>query len=299
MVDALHDYYYTSTDGKDIYETTSCPTLPPHIKFNVYDVASVFKRLLAGLPGGILGSLPVLDALVAIHSQLDCGPELSRTRETMLRARLIALIISSVSSQYQRELICAVFGLLSLVGRTAETAPREDDVGHPLPTGDLMGYNALGIVFGPLLVGDLLDSYSMKLADPAAGLVLFPVSPSKSKKPKNNHKPHKRDKSKTNFQDSQASLTIDKLHEVNSITEMVITNWRDVVRHMRSLDVLKTKRQSENRGPAGRERALRSSASESFMSTKARAWSGRCPSAGEVGRSVSVTGPGESHTPGK
>ena len=290
VVDELYEYYYTGINGEDIDQTTRSPNLPSHIKFSAYDVASVFKRFLAALPGGILGSLPVLDALVAVHSQLNCGPELSRTRETKLRARLIALIIGSISSQYQRELICAVFGLLSLVGRTAETAPREDSGGHPLPTGDLMGYNALGIVFGPLLIGDLLDSYIMKLADPSAGLVLFPVTPSKAKKPRYINRPRKHDKSKMEFEDSQASLTIDKLHEMSGITEMVITNWRDVVRHMRSLDVLKTRRHGENRGPTRREHALRSSASESAIASKPRAWSGRCPSADEVGRSASAAG---------
>lgn len=235
-------------------------------------MASTFKKLLSGLPGGILGSLSILDALVAIHSQLDCGPENSRTKETKLRARLIALTVGSVSSQYQRELICAVFGLLSLIGRTAETTPREDLVGHPLPTGDLMGYNSLGIVFGPLLVGNLLDSYSMKLAVPGAGLVLFPVAPQKSKKHKHLHKhEHGNNKSKAVDDEKNAALAVDKLYIVNNITEMVITNWREIVRHMRSLDVLKTQRGTEHRRVV-KERTLRSSASDSFAATRFQAW---------------------------
>ncbi|KAK7747171.1 hypothetical protein SLS62_009113 [Diatrype stigma] len=254
-----------------IAQTTRRPVLPSHIKFNIHDVASTFKKLLSGLPGGILGSLSILDALVAIHSQLDCGPENSRTKETKLRARLIALAIGSVTSQYQRELICAVFGLLSLVGRTAETTPREDVVGHPLPTGDLMGYNALSIVFGPLLVGNLLDSYSMKLAVPGAGLVLFPVATQKSKKPKHLHRHEHGNKSGITGDETNAALAVDKLYIVSNITEMVITNWREIVRHMRSLDLLKTQRSTEQRRVV-KEHTLRSSASDSFAANRSQSW---------------------------
>lgn len=187
VVNTLYDYYCTDDNTDAISSTTRCPTLPPHIRCNAHDIASAFKRFLAGLPGGILGSLSLFDALVAIHSQLQGDPEWHRTKESKLRARLIALAIGTVKSQYQRELICAVFGLLCLVGRFAENAPREDDSGRPLPTGDLMGYNALGIIFGPLLVGDMINNYSMKVADPSAGLVLLPVSPPRSRKERHKH----------------------------------------------------------------------------------------------------------------
>ncbi|KAI0434621.1 hypothetical protein F5Y09DRAFT_337572 [Xylaria sp. FL1042] len=151
VINALYEYYCMDGDTDAVSSTTRCPTLPTHIRCNTHDIASTFKRFLAGLPGGILGSLSLFDALVAIHTQLQGDAELHRTKESKLRARLIALAIGTVKSQYQRELICAVFGLLCLVGRIAENAPREDESGHPLPTTDLMGYNALGIVFGPLL----------------------------------------------------------------------------------------------------------------------------------------------------
>ncbi|GJN74874.1 hypothetical protein PLICBS_008967 [Purpureocillium lilacinum] len=165
IVTALFDHYcYLAKDSDDIASTVRCANLPGHIPYAIHDVASTFKRLLSVLPGGILGSLALLDALVAIHSQLNGEPEFPRTKQTKVRARLIALAIGTVKSQFRRELICSVFGLLSLIGRAAEVTPREDKDGRPLPTGDLMGYTALGIVFGPLLVGDLLDQYNMKLA---------------------------------------------------------------------------------------------------------------------------------------
>ncbi|RYP82400.1 hypothetical protein DL770_005581 [Monosporascus sp. CRB-9-2] len=296
VVDALYDHYCTATESEDVARTICSPALPAYARFNVHGVAAAFKRFPAGLPGGILGSLAVLDALVPIHSQLDRGPEHSRTKETRLQARLIALTIGSVGSQYQRELICAVFGLLNLLGRAAETTPREDEVGHPLPTSELMGYNALSTVFGPLLDGDMLGSYNMRVADPVARLVLLPgVAPkSKSKqKPKLGH-----GKSKTAEGEGKASsITIDKIGVVNGITEMIITNWREVVRHLRSLDALKASRHGQQYGQARKGRTLRSSASESFVIERHLAWNGGGPSTVETGRRVSAGASAEPLSP--
>ncbi|KAI1776419.1 hypothetical protein F4818DRAFT_457772 [Hypoxylon cercidicola] len=276
VVNSLYDYYCADRDDSDnISTTTRCPDLPAHIKCGPHDIASAFKRFLAGLPGGILGSLSLFDALVAIHCQLDVGPEFSQTRQTKLRARLIALAIGSVKSQYQRELISAVFGLLCLIGRTAETAPREDENGRPLPTSDLMGYNALGIVFGPLLVNDLIDSYQMKLADPAAGLVLLPVSSPKPREERRKHRHvhghghrnghgHGHKRLGTQSDDS----AIDKIRIANSIAEMVIVHWREIVRQMRSLGTVKIRRHEAAAQHDTDRINVVSSASETYSSGK-------------------------------
>ncbi|GAW17287.1 hypothetical protein ANO14919_067420 [Xylariales sp. No.14919] len=272
VINALYEYYCTDGDTDAISSTTRCPTLPTHIRFNTHDIASTFKRLLAGLPGGILGSLSLFDALVAIHSQLQGGAELLRTKESKLRARLIALAIGTVKSQYQRELICAVFGLLCLVGRIAENAPREDESGRPLPTTDLMGYNALSIVFGPLLIGDLIDNYSMKLADPSAGLVLLPISPPRSRKErhrqKHKHRHRPRNKhGKNHAPSTDPSLSVDKIHIANSITEMLIVHWREVVRQIRSTGSVKNRRNASNslQYPESVARNVSSSVSENSL----------------------------------
>ncbi|POS80506.1 hypothetical protein DHEL01_v201105 [Diaporthe helianthi] len=230
VVNELYEFYCAHQAGGDVANTVRSPNLPSHINAGIHDVASLFKKFLAGLPGGILGSLSLFDALVAINSQLYADPEFSRTKQSKLRARLIALAVGTLRSQYRRELICAVFGLLCLLGRAAETAPREDESGRPLPTSDLMGYNALGIVFGPLLIGDMLGSHCVKLADPSSGLFLVPVSPqSKSKKEKKKTR-------ETTDEPTQPLWDVDKIHVVNDITEMLITNWRDVVKQMRNMD---------------------------------------------------------------
>ncbi|KAF4336456.1 Rho-GTPase-activating 6 [Fusarium beomiforme] len=226
VVNMLFDYY-CCTDNIEITNTVRCANLPMHVQASVHDVASTFKRLLSVIPGGILGSLALFDALVAIHSQLQGDPEFPRTKQTKVRARLIALAVATVQSQFRRELICAVFGLLSLIGRVAEITPREDEEGRSLPTGDLMGYNALGIVFGPLLIGDLLGLYSMKLATPKAGLLVLPLRSPRSRQDRNVRK--------TMGNDLAEPPTMDKILIANTITEMLIVNWRDVVRQMKSL----------------------------------------------------------------
>jgi hypothetical protein len=226
VVNMLFDYY-CCTDNIEITNTVRCANLPMHVQASVHDVASTFKRLLSVMPGGILGSLALFDALVAIHSQLQGDPEFPRTKQTKVRARLIALAIATVQSQFRRELICAVFGLLSLIGRVAEITPREDEEGRSLPTGDLMGYNALGIVFGPLLIGDLLGLYSMKLATPKAGLLVLPLRSPRSRQDRNVRK--------TLGNELATPPTMDKILIANTLTEMLIVNWRDVVRQMKSL----------------------------------------------------------------
>ncbi|KAK7966057.1 GTPase activation- GAP [Apiospora aurea] len=269
IVNALYDYYCADERNEEIATTTRCPNLPTHLNCSVHDVASTFKRFLSSLPGGILGSLSLFDALVAIHSQLRADPESTKTKESKLRARLIALAIGTVRSRYRRELICAVFGVLCLVGRVAELTPREDAKGRPLPTVDLMGYNALAIIFGPLLIGDLVNSYSMKFADPTAGLVLLPVSPPKSKKQKRTRAP----------KDQMPSMpTIDRIHVVNEITEMLIVHWREVVRHLRNMSALHTNTDPLYSGSRARRNFLNSSASETFFMRRPPDWSAHKPS---------------------
>ncbi|KAF7909671.1 uncharacterized protein EAF01_003389 [Botrytis porri] len=252
-------------DEGHIAGTVRCPTLPDHIDCDVHDVASAFKRFLSGIPGGILGSLPLFDALVSIQTHLRGDPEMTRTKLSKVRARLIALSISTLRSTYRRELICAVLGLLCMVGRAAETARREDDRGRPLPTSDLMGYKPLGIVFGPLLVGDLLDNYNIRLANGHGSLVLTPLSPPKTKKERKKHKSAEEGVTFNNL--------VDKIKVAGEIMEMLITHWRDVVRHMKNLEALTVVEGSKIMGIRGRKPPiLRPSMSESFSLRRPPDW---------------------------
>lgn len=262
--------------------TVRCPTLPEHIRCNVHDVASAFKKFLAGLPGGILGKTWLLDAFVSIYSQLDATAELNRTKQSKVRARLIALAIACVAPRFQRELICAVMGLLSMIGRAAETAPREDDHGRPLPTSDLMGYGALGIIFGPLLIGDLVDGHELCSGETDGSLAFIQRSPPKSIRSR-----HK--KTRSAEEPNLFKQGTEKVKLMNSIAEMLITHWRDVVRHMRNVGGLGFRKTSPGYIQPPPRPLLRPSASESFAIRRPPDWFAEQISARELNRSKSPT----------
>lgn len=275
-VSALYDHYASQDeDGDAVSGTVRCPTLPDNIQCDEHDVASAFKKFLSGLPGGVLGKIWLFEALVSIHNQLGIDPEMTKTRQTKVRARLIACAISSHPSRFQRDLICAVFGLLCMIGRAAETAVREDEAGRPLPTHGLMGYNALGTIFGPLLVGELMDEYDpyqQEKVDAAE-----PVKPSTP--PKKENKPrHKKNKS---AEESliESRLASEKMKVANRVAEMLITHWRDVIRHMKNMGSMTgavvENRKMNTRGMSGTtsmQPLLRPSASESFFLRRPPDW---------------------------
>jgi len=231
----------------------------------VHDVASAFKKFLAGLPGGILGKAWIFETTISIYSHLDAAAEHTRTKQSRIRARLIALTVASIASRHQRELISAVFGLLSMIGRAAETAQREDEHGRPLPTSDLMGYGALGVVFGPLLIVDLLDSYDLRPVGPHGCFTL-----TQQVRPKPVKAKHK--KNKGTDESVTARQGAEKIRIVNSITEMLITHWRDVVRHMKNLGALGSFKESRSYTRRDGRAPLRPSASESFAIRKPPDW---------------------------
>jgi hypothetical protein len=136
-----------------------------------------------------------------------------------------------------------------------------------------MGYGPLGIVFGPLLVGDLLEDYTMRLANPHGGLILLPISPPKSRKER---KKHEKEKERSKSTDGAAALFnthVDKIKVANTITEMLITHWRDVVRHMKNLSALKVMGTTKNLAARGMNQPfLRPSASDTFAIRKPPNW---------------------------
>lgn len=255
------------------------PILPGHIKYDVNDVASAFKKFLAGLPAGILGSVWLFNAFASIHCQLDVDSERTKTRQSKIRARMIALAIASTVSRCQREFICAVMGLLSMIGRAAETAPREDEHERPLPTSDLMGYRSLGIIFGPLLLGELLERH-----DSCLDRTLTLSRPALPKLPRGRHKKNKSADDTTIFQKG-----IDKVRIANSIVEMLITHWREVVRHMRNLGALKSAKDRQRLALLAQTPFLRPSASELFTTRGSQDLESEVASIRHVDRSISPT----------
>ncbi|KFZ16440.1 hypothetical protein V502_05078 [Pseudogymnoascus sp. VKM F-4520 (FW-2644)] len=259
-VAALYDHYASQDeDGDVISDTVRCPNLPENIRCDEHDVASTFKKFLSGLPGGILGKVWLFEALVAIHDQMGVVPELMKTRQSKVRARLIACAIAAHSSRFQRDLICAVFGLLCMIGRASEVALREDVDGRPLPTNELMGYGPLGTVFGPLLVGDLIDEYNPRRGDVSVETSQGRTLPRKKSR---HRKPKSAEESLL-----ETKVASEKLRVAGSVAVMLITHWRDVIRHMKNLSNIGSslvQQHLQERGK-GKHPLLRSSASEFFL----------------------------------
>jgi hypothetical protein len=132
--------------------------LPAHIAFDTNDIASLFKRYLIELPGGILGSARVYMALKDIHENLRPDPAHRVQTVSKEQAVMIAMCISSIASPYRVKLICAVFGLLAMVGRS--TMKAEDQLEKDVENlrSEFMTYRALGVCFSPALLGDMAET---------------------------------------------------------------------------------------------------------------------------------------------
>lgn len=265
----MYNHYAFQDDQiEHISGTVRCPQLPEHIRFDVHDVATVFKRLLAGLPQGILGSTWLFDALLEIHKGFNTAPETPRTKQTKTRARLIAYAIASVPSKHLRELICGVFGLLCIVGRTAETTRREDNHGNPLPTADLMGYHSLGVIFGPLLTGNGHDGCGISSDSNCTAHKQF------SDQPVSSARSSWRTKRKYRSADCEPVLSTrcEEIHPAINVAEMLIIHWRDVVRQMRNFGALRPMREYRTRIKIQRSRRSSHSIGDFFGIQRPSDW---------------------------
>ncbi|KAK2801499.1 hypothetical protein FQN50_007715 [Emmonsiellopsis sp. PD_5] len=178
----------------------------------VHDVATVFKHLLYGIPGGILGSKHLYEVLKQIH---DHNFTLASTNKdpgrgdyvstvpsvSAARVRLITLAIIAMTSDMQLELICAVFGLLSLTADECATERRlHQEQRHPdvpwcnrcsqLPDSDFLG-----------------ESFGSLLADP-----------------------------KSIGETKVTDGILDREHDVGDVASMLIDHWKDVCVQLQAMD---------------------------------------------------------------
>ncbi|KAE8144303.1 hypothetical protein BDV25DRAFT_145757 [Aspergillus avenaceus] len=121
------------------------------VSLQVLSVAGVLKALLAGLPGGILGSVQLYRVLVNIcygrvmerNDRSECAENATSQDNTRIRA--IGLAILALASPMRVNLICAVIGLCTMLVYDAERAIELDVVSG------LLTMDRLGSAFGPLL----------------------------------------------------------------------------------------------------------------------------------------------------
>ena len=181
-MNALFDHYTQQVRQRryvhrGLQDNIGSGILPAHIRCDAHDIASLFKRYLIKLPGGILGSARVYLALKDIHENLKPDPRFPVQTGFQKQAIMIAICISSITSPYRVKLICAVFGLLALVGRA--TVKAEDQVGKDVkdPRSELMTYRALGVCFGPALLGDMAEALKQEVAAEDSNLDVLPEEP--------------------------------------------------------------------------------------------------------------------------
>ena len=238
IVNALYEYYshqFGQAGSPSKVQTTVQPgQLPLYIEHALPDVASFFKKILNGLPGGLLGSLGLFEAIRSIFLKLE--PRFSQTDDEIraLRAKLVALAVLSVPSQHRFHLIQAVLGLAAYFGQEAETAreavqskPEEDpDKFQKRPSSELMGYQALGVCLGPLLVGDLIEKVDSREEATDNNSRPSTDSNQKSKKKRLSIVPDKLERN------ADLAAHIERANLTASIMQKLLMTWRDVVKQL-------------------------------------------------------------------
>lgn len=235
----MYDYYQRqlgTSNGDAIVQTTSLATLPTHLTYTVNDVAHLFKALLAGLPGGLLGSPAVFQALYSIQSFLHTDPSLDPRFAKKVRPRMIALAIASLNLHFRITLICAVFGLLRCVALSTHGVVEESKITKPAETFTYLKEDSLGVIFGPLLLGDKSDQILVPAHEERGGLLLLPtIAPQPDEEPA-------KGKSKQKKNQGYVQMQREKARRAALVTEMVISEWENVVIEMRKIGVMEETR---------------------------------------------------------
>lgn len=166
-------------EGDKIEMTTRSSDMPPGFGSNIHlgtparnatevlTVANVFRALLAGLPGGILGSQKLYGVLVDMYYARFTDCQLERTESCLgglsvaesFKTKAMTHAILALTGKMQLELICGVFGLCAVLLHETERnieferQARRGKAGPSFVSG-LMSVDRLGRAFGPLLIND-------------------------------------------------------------------------------------------------------------------------------------------------
>ena len=239
IVNALYDFYdhqFADADAgspSKVERTVGSNLLPSHIEHTVHDVASFFKRVVIELPGGLLGSVELFEALCNITTNFEHDGELSERDLANIKAKMIALAILSVSSDYRFYLIQAVLGLASYFGHEAEKLQAENSTADEgQAPAELMNFRTLGVVLGPLLLGNLTDRALLGSSEGRNGKSLELDSGKKFRKHKRKHSDVKLEQSAT------ISAHVNQANHTAVAMQQLLTLWPGVVKQL--LDINST-----------------------------------------------------------
>lgn len=145
---------------------------PRDFNSQVLSAASVFKSLIAGLPGGILGSPALYHALVDIYHARLTREQVRPFKGTIggasstasAGAKLISLAILALTSPMQLDFICAVLGLCHLLIHETQRAAdlKRQGLGISLSrfrfVYGALDQDRLAYILGPLLTNGWSDA---------------------------------------------------------------------------------------------------------------------------------------------
>lgn len=235
----LYNYYASQypkgSEARKIQKAVASTTLPIHLKHEVNDVAALFTKIIRGLPGGLLGSTSLFTALSSIEakfrtnekaSELAGQPILLRvvpkgSKDRSSQAKLIALAIHSINCAYRKALVIGFLGLAASIGYETERAFAD----ALADTSELMTYHSLGVVLGPVLVGD-----RMFVIDPAAWPKVRVTD--EASYDSEHHQPV----SSKLYIPAGVSDLKDHAMSTTTVMEMLITIWQDVVMELRRIE---------------------------------------------------------------
>ena len=243
-VNSLHKFYAQKwerprkTSVKD-QKAIQGTLLPSRSEPSIHDVASAFKKLLSGLPGGILGSVELFNTINDISRHVPAASDSSQLEHQIDQARLIALALTSSQAKERVSVICAVFGLLTMVAH--ETAKATALAGNGQ---QLMNAQALGVVFGPLLLGCSMHYIDVSTEKQQRASSAAPTTWSKS-----SVKPS-RTKASGN---ENLMLQLKRAKLVAGVTQFLITIWTNVVEQLRAIDPSSTETERYERPSTRRQ----------------------------------------------
>ena len=224
VVNALYEYYVSRMNcgnkvADQVQMTVGCSDLPDTIAASAHDVASAFKKFLWDLPGGIIGSLALFKTL----SELESSPQPpSRTGmdEQPVKPRLVALALLSLPSRRRFALISAVFGLLAFLKQDDSTQTSRSSSHHWGP--ESMSSKALGVVFAPVLLGNLTEGVELH------------ASPSTGKRGLLPHRKTMKRGAKTGCS-SEIQASLGRTGSAAGIIEFLLVNWESIVKQIHVL----------------------------------------------------------------
>ena len=232
MVNALHNFYKArmsdAEDSKDVEATIGSTSLPADVNYNVHDVASAYKRFLWDLPGGILGSVALYRSLSDIGSIPEHTIAAKAAEgEHILRSKLIALALLTMTSETRFALVCAVFGLLAYLKQDNNAETLSDITNKASLSPETMSAQALGVVFAPILLANLTDEIEFHDGRRNSG---SGNNLNTSKRGILTTKKLKKLKSADCGPEIAAGVS--RATAAASVVELLVRNWRDIARQI-------------------------------------------------------------------